>query len=83
MKRLLTAAALLIAATTVGHAMAEQRTVYGKNGQALGRSTVDSQGTATLYDPFTGKAVTRTDKNGTVYDAESGRIIVKVPKAKR
>jgi hypothetical protein len=62
---------------------AEQRTIYGRDGQPLGRTSVDSSGSATLYDPFTGKAVTRTDKNGTVYDAQTGNVIVKQPEKGR
>ena len=56
-------------------AHAQQRTIYGSDGKAIGRSTTDSQGTTTLYGSD-GKALTReSPRSGgsTIYDAQSGR----------
>jgi hypothetical protein len=61
-------------------AMAQQRTIYDRNGKAIGQETIDTQGTRTLYGSD-GKAVSRESK-GTIYDAESGRVLGKITKEK-
>ena len=79
MKTLL-AFALLLA--TIGHATAQQRTIYGADGRVIGRETTDTQGTRTLYGGD-GKAATRQNRDGTIYDAPSGRVLGKITKDKR
>ena len=63
----------------VNLAKADQRTIYGADGRAIGRETVDSQGTRTLYGSD-GRALTRqspTTGGSTIYDAKTGRAIGK------
>jgi hypothetical protein len=61
-------------------ALAQQRTIYDRNGRAIGQETIDTQGTRTLYGSD-GKAVSRESK-GTIYDAETGRVLGKITKDK-
>jgi YD repeat-containing protein len=63
-------------------AMAQGRTYYDASGKAVARSTTDSAGTTTTFDA-SGKAVSRETRDGTVYDAQSGRVLGKVTKDKR
>jgi hypothetical protein len=62
-------------------ALAQQRTIYDRNGKAIGHETIDTQGTRTLYGSD-GKAVSRESK-GTIYDAESGRVLGKITKERK
>jgi hypothetical protein len=62
-------------------AQAQQRTIYDRNGRAIGQETIDTQGTRTLYGSD-GKAVSRESK-GTIYDAESGRVLGKITRDKK
>ena len=63
--------AAIILTMLVNMAKADQRTIYGSDGRAIGRSTVDSQGTRTLYGSD-GRAIspeTNTRGGSTVYDS--------------
>jgi hypothetical protein len=76
--------ALAIAAATIltiATADAQQRTIYDRNGRAIGQETIDTQGTRTLYGSD-GKAISR-DSKGTIYDAESGRVLGKITKDRK
>jgi hypothetical protein len=68
----------MVAASIATFAMAQQRTIYDRNGRAIGQETIDTQGTRTLYGSD-GKAISRESK-GTIYDAESGRVLGKITK---
>ena len=75
MKRLVAAALALVALTT--STLAQQRTIYGADGRAIGRTTTDTQGMRTLYGSD-GRAVTRetTTRRGTTgYDARTGNVV--------
>lgn len=64
-------------------ALAQQQTIYDRNGRVVGHSTTDTQGTRTLYGP-NGSPVIR--QSGDVfYDAKTGNRAgsVSEPKPKR
>ena len=74
-------AILLTLAALSTEASAQQRTIYGSDGRAIGRTTIDSQGTTTHYGSGDGRAVTRettTPSGTTVYDARTGSVVGKI-----
>jgi hypothetical protein len=84
MKRLL-ATAILLALLMPAVAVAQQRTIYGADGKAVARSTVDTQGTVTTYGAD-GRVISResnTHSGTTIYDGPSGRVVGKVTKERR
>ena len=73
-------AILLTLAALSTEASAQQRTIYGSDGRAIGRTTIDTQGTTTHYGSD-GRAVTRettTPSGTTVYDARTGSVVGKI-----
>jgi streptogramin lyase len=78
---------LLVAlAALASDATAQQRTIYGAEGKAVARSTTNSQGTVTVYDATSGKAVSReaiTGSGTVIYDAQTGRIIARTTREQR
>ena len=72
----------IVTLVTAGHAMAQQRTIYGADGRVIGREITDTQGARTLYGSD-GKAAARQSRDGTIYDAPSGRVLGKITKDKR
>jgi YD repeat-containing protein len=71
--------ALLTLALMTGAASAQQRTFYDSRGNVVGRSSTDSQGTATNYDSR-GRVISRETTSGnttTVYDS-GGRNVGRI-----
>jgi hypothetical protein len=67
------AAVMLALLLSPADALAQQRTIYGSDGRASGRSTTDSGGATTTYGPdgrATGRTSTGSDGTVTIYGAD-------------
>ena len=70
-------AILVLALFLASDALAQQQTIYGKDGKVIGRSITDSGGATTVYDANGAvSSRTSTDSQGTttIYDANGRNV---------
>jgi YD repeat-containing protein len=66
-------ASILMLLALAETALAQQTTIYGRDGRVIGRVTTDSQGSRTIYDAqgrISGRTATDSQGTTTIYDAQ-------------